>query len=394
VQAADFGRDIIFTAEVSVAIPDVATASAAAVEQITRLGGLVFGQQTTSDPAPRSVLTFKVPPADFQAALAALGSIGEVRNQTVTSDDVTERVVDLSSRISTAEASVNRLRGFLEEASDLETIATLERQLLERETDLERLKGQLRTVQDRVDLATITLTIVQLRSAPAVRLSTSAYHGADGGLSCPGGPDGLRVERDQPMTLCFDITNTGDTTLTDFTLRDQALGIESIDQLTKVFGTVDWAAGTTTLEPGHSVTLAWEHRPAHDARTLTQLSAAAIDESGVELGGQRVGDTSQFRVRAVDPGGIPSFGEGLAASWELLKSFALVALLIVAVLLPFVWLIVVALLAARWFSTRQAKRRQAEIEAAEVARGTAKAPEPGESKVHASVTQSREESAE
>lgn len=363
-QAVDIGRDIIFTAEISVAVPDVGTAGTAAVEQISRFGGLLFGQQTTTDPTPRSVLTFKVQPGDFQAALAALGTIGDVRNQTVSTDDVTERVVDLQSRIATSEASVQRLRGFLEDAGDLETIASLERQLLERETDLERLKGQLRTVQDRVDLATITLTLVQLRSAPAVNLSVTAYPGTDGGLSCPGGPEGSRIDRDEPMTLCFDIANTGDTALSGFTLRDQALGIDSIDQLQLVFGTADWDTGAATLEPGESVTLAWDYAPAHDARTLTQLSALPIDAAGTSIDGQRVGDTRQYQIRAVDPGGIPSFSDGLTASWDLLKDLALVALLALGVLLPFAWLIVVLLLGWRWFGARAAKRREAELDAA------------------------------
>jgi len=393
-QAIDIGRDIIFTAEISVAVPDVAEAGTAAVEQISRFGGLVFGQQTTTDPMPRSVLTFKVQPADFQDALAALGSIGDVRNQTISTDDVTERVVDLESRISTAEASVQRLRGFLEGASDLDSIAALERQLLERETDLERLKGQLRTVKDRVDLATITLTLVQLRSAPSVSLSVSAYPGSDGGLSCPGGPEGLRVERDEPMTLCFDITNTGDTALSGFTLRDQALGIDSIDQLTKVFGAVDWIDGATMLAPDESVTLAFEHAPSYDARTLTQLSALPIDESGSSIDGQRVGDTRQFQIRAVDPGGVPSFSEGLAASWELLKSIGLVALLAVGVLLPFAWVIVVLLLGWRWFAARNEKRRQTAAAAQKEARETRKARDEAVLADHAAAASASATSAE
>ena len=63
-------------------------------------------------------LTFKIAPESFQTALARLGDIGEVRTQNVTADDVTERVVDLQSRITTAEASVDRLRGFLGYSGD------------------------------------------------------------------------------------------------------------------------------------------------------------------------------------------------------------------------------------------------------------------------------------
>ena len=109
-QVSDIGRDVIFTADLTVAVTDVAVAGDAATREIGALGGFLFGQRTTGAPNPVSVLTFKVFPDDFQEALGRLGAIGEVRTQNISSDDVTERIVDLQSRILTAEASVDRLR--------------------------------------------------------------------------------------------------------------------------------------------------------------------------------------------------------------------------------------------------------------------------------------------
>ncbi|MCE2527203.1 MAG: DUF4349 domain-containing protein [Actinomycetia bacterium] len=95
-------------------------------------------------------------------ALSRLSQVGELVDQQISADDVTERIVDLQSQIITAEASVSRLRSFLETATNLENLAFYERELLIRETDLERLRGQVRTLQDQVALATITLAISQL----------------------------------------------------------------------------------------------------------------------------------------------------------------------------------------------------------------------------------------
>ncbi len=61
-QTSDLGRDIIFTADLTVAVPDVTTAGEQATRLIQGLGGFLFGQRTTGDPAPMSVLTFKVRP--------------------------------------------------------------------------------------------------------------------------------------------------------------------------------------------------------------------------------------------------------------------------------------------------------------------------------------------
>ncbi len=140
-QTSGFGRDIIFTADLTVAVPDVTSAGEKATREIQTLGGFLFGQRTTGEPTPMSVLTFKVSPDDFQEALDRLGSIGDLRTQNVSADDVTERIVDVQSRINTAEASVERLRALLEGAVDIKTIIELENELLERETQLETTRG-------------------------------------------------------------------------------------------------------------------------------------------------------------------------------------------------------------------------------------------------------------
>ena len=158
---ADIGRDIVFRATIGVEVADVAAAGREATQIVQSLGGIVFGQSTTVDPTPRTVLTFKLLPADFDDALERLAGVGDLVDQTISADDVTDRVVDLESRISTSEASVIRLRGFLENAGDVNIIADLERQLLDRETTLETLRGQLRTLRDQVSLATITVTITE-----------------------------------------------------------------------------------------------------------------------------------------------------------------------------------------------------------------------------------------
>ena len=129
-------------------VDDVEQATTDAVEAIQGTG-LIFGQQTTTDPTPRTVLTIKVLPEDFAETLVALkqGLGGKVERETVSTDDVTERVVDLESRITTVESSVERIRLLLGDARDLNTIRSLEEQLLERETVLEVLRGQLKPRQ-------------------------------------------------------------------------------------------------------------------------------------------------------------------------------------------------------------------------------------------------------
>jgi Domain of unknown function (DUF4349) len=351
----DFGRDIIYTADLTVAVTDVATAGEEASRAISSLGGFLFGQRTVGSPEPMSILTFKVQPESFQEALSHLGEIGDVRSQTVSADDVTERVVDLESRINTAAASVERLRGLLSEATDIETIVALENELLARETELEALRGSLRTLQDQVTLATIVLTLTEAQSRPAIEVAMSGYLAHDEGASCPGSED-VQLETDTEATVCVGITNVGDTGLTDFEIRDPVLDI-TLEDMIVVFGDLQ-----TPMEPGESMMLAMEVVPDRDLRTRTTVTATPVDEDGEELPGN-ASSTVTFFVDTVDPGGIPSFGEGLEVSWELLVALGRLALLFAGAVLPFLWVPVVVWLGLKVWRSRNGMSPTEEPEA-------------------------------
>ena len=155
------GRKIISTAELTVAVADVGGSVTRAVDAAGGVGAVLYGQDSTLEEAPTATLTFKVVPDSFAVLQERLAELGELRAQRVTTDDVTEQVVDLEARIATTRASVERIRALIGEAVNVMDIASLEGELLRRETELESLEGQLRTLSERVDLATVVLTLVQ-----------------------------------------------------------------------------------------------------------------------------------------------------------------------------------------------------------------------------------------
>lgn len=332
------GRDIVFTADLTIAVTDVAVASDTATQEIDALGGIVFGQRTTGAPNPVSILTFKVRPNDFQSALDRLGAIGEVRSQNISADDVTEKIVDLQSRILSAQASVDRLRELMGSAEGVQVVVQVETELLARETQLETLRGQLRTLEDHVSLATIVLTLTEALSQPGLDLAVSAYSGHDGlGQSCHGNTD-LAIDEGSDVTVCFEIINAGDSPLTNFELNDPVLDV-SLDDLIVVFGDP-----SRTIEPGETIMLAAEIVAERDLRTQTRVSAVPVNQDGQAVTGRNVASTSTIFVNAVDPGGVPSFGEGLSASLGFLANAGRVLILSLGVALPFLWIIPVLIL--------------------------------------------------
>ena len=348
-QPADIGRDIIFTAQIDVAVDDVALAGERAQRELAGLGGILFGQNTTTEPSPRSVLTFKVFPEDFQEALNRLSGLGELVNQTVSADDVTERIVDLRSRITTSEASVDRLRTFLVGATDLQQVASLEGQLLDRETQLELLRGQLRTLENQVGLATIVLVLTRQappRPEPAIALSQTTYAGHDGGQLCPG-RERLSVDEDAAITICVEVANVGTTALADVEVEDHGLDIDPADVIV-VEGDL-----AEPLLVGDRLIVAYEVSAKLRLFTEPSVLANPIDDFGQPIREHLDVESNAIRLTVAEDTSLPGFGDSFGAGVGALFAMLSIGLVVLGVLLPFVWVPIVALAIVWWVRRRQ-----------------------------------------
>ena len=357
---ADLGREIVYRATISVQADDVTAASNEAVAIVQGLGGIVFSQTTRTEPEPRAEIVFKVLPADFSTALERLAGVGRLVDQSISADDVTERVVDLESRISTAETSVARLRRLLEEAVDLEDVAAIERQLLDRETTLEVLRGQLRTLRDQVDLATITLTITQSPTVlPDTGITARAWVSDDGGDPCLG-TDYFSADPDSTLYFCLEVENTGASALTDVTVRSREvrLDVGSFELVQGGFG---------RIEPGELL-VAVLAEPVEDGRMAgrvatrgleinLEVEAVPVDSDGTPL--QEVAASAWVYVDVEEDESLPGFADSVSDGAGFLRSLVGVALVVIGVVIPFLPFIAVIIALIWWRRRRRRARRQA-----------------------------------
>ena len=353
---ADLGRDIIYTAEISVQADDVEAASREAVSIVQGLGGIVFSQTTRTEPRPRTEITFKVLPDNFSTALERLSGVGKLVDQSISSDDVTEIIVDLRSRIITAEASVERLRNFLKEATDLEDVAELERELLDRETTLERLRGQLRTLQDQVDLATITLTITQSPTVlPDTGILVTAWVSEDASDPCLG-VQNITVEPDAEVYLCLEVENTGTSALTDVEVSTRNLRL-NLDNFRPVQGRF------SRIEPNELMAAVLE-LPIEEGRLAgrvatrglpieLEVTAVPVNFDGTAL--DEVWGESVVWVQVDTDDALPGFGDSVSDGASGVVAVFSVILIVVGVLLPFLPIIAV-IAAVIWWIRRRRQR--------------------------------------
>jgi hypothetical protein len=154
-------RRVLYTADLTVRVGEVARAVTEAMRVATDAGGLVFAQSSDLQGRNEARLTLKVPPNRFEPVLTDLAGLGRALKQDVKAQDVTEEVTDVEGRLRTAQASAERLRTLLGAATSTADVVEVEGELARRESDIESLQGRARVLTNQVALATIKVRLTE-----------------------------------------------------------------------------------------------------------------------------------------------------------------------------------------------------------------------------------------
>lgn len=179
-------RASIKTGSLTVEGDDVSAMRQKAVTAIAGLDGQVASEDTGSDQdgnITQSNLVLKVPTKSFETAIQQLSAIGKRLQIHQESQDVTEQVVDVASRIESQRASLDRMRVLMTKANTIGDIVSVESELTQRESDLEALLAKQKNLALQTDLATLTLTLTQKGkpAPPAPKKDTGFVAGLKGG---------------------------------------------------------------------------------------------------------------------------------------------------------------------------------------------------------------------
>ncbi|MEW6243293.1 MAG: DUF4349 domain-containing protein [Bacillota bacterium] len=129
------------------------------------LGGYVQESALWKDKDKRfGRYVLRIPERNFAVALDQFKSLGEVINESVAGQDVTQEYVDTESRLRALKTQEQRLLVILGEAKTVDEILRIEMELTRVRTELEMYQGSLRYLDNLVSLSTINLN---LRDTPA-----------------------------------------------------------------------------------------------------------------------------------------------------------------------------------------------------------------------------------
>jgi hypothetical protein len=138
-------------------------ASRALLDRIVASTGGLLGDVTVTGVRTevRSLkATVRVPAPQFDKMLAELKGLGDVVNEAMSADDVTEQVIDLDARLANARNTEQRMKELLRtRTGKLTEVLEAEREVSRVREEIERLAAQRKNIASKVAYGTITLTM-------------------------------------------------------------------------------------------------------------------------------------------------------------------------------------------------------------------------------------------
>jgi hypothetical protein len=122
-----------------------------------RLGGYVSSSSTSGGKS--GFATLRIPANRFQDALRSLRGLGRVDSENIQGHDVTAQYVDLRARIDIAKARRAVLLKLMSRAVSIDETIRVQNALDDVQLRIEELQGELNVLNDRVDEATIRVSL-------------------------------------------------------------------------------------------------------------------------------------------------------------------------------------------------------------------------------------------
>ena len=154
------GRKIIRNAVLGVETKAFDEFHTAVLQKVAALQGYVESSDRGAFGSMRyENLVLRIPADSLDAFLESVASIGTVTSQETSVQDVTDRYVDVKSRLAALETEQETLLALLAKAQKLSDILEIQDRLTEVRGTLESYKAQLQALDSQIDYSTVTMTV-------------------------------------------------------------------------------------------------------------------------------------------------------------------------------------------------------------------------------------------
>jgi hypothetical protein len=104
--------------------------------------------------------SIRVPSSAYKAAIDEINGLGRLLGRSENAEDVTLRYYDLEGRLATKKELLKTFQSYLGKAKTIEEILSVEKRIAELQYEIEGTGKELRNLANRVDYATIELSVL------------------------------------------------------------------------------------------------------------------------------------------------------------------------------------------------------------------------------------------
>ena len=160
---ADTERKIIQRASLRIEVKDFQSSSDAVIDIVERSNGFISDSHSyvTDTGRKRGSITIRIPADRFIAVINEIECVGDVKSKDTSGEDVTEEYIDLTARLNNSERQEQRLLEILDMANNTKEVLEVEREIWRVRTEIERLTGRIKYLENRVELATISVSLYE-----------------------------------------------------------------------------------------------------------------------------------------------------------------------------------------------------------------------------------------
>jgi len=171
-------RKLVYTADYRIASTQF-EADLSAISQAVSAAGGYISDRSRSGTAPEQVgdsgrtatINARIPSENFESFCQALGGIGQTTSEDSHVQNISQEYYDSESRIKLLENRYARLEALLKDATKMDDILSIEREMSDVLSQLDVLKGNRRYMDDLVDYSTVEITVSEIVKAGDVVVS-------------------------------------------------------------------------------------------------------------------------------------------------------------------------------------------------------------------------------
>lgn len=172
------GAQLVVTDALTVAVDNVPAAEERVKAiAIAHRGGVTAEDTQSIGGGSRSTLTVRLPNAGVDETEHAIAALGTRLSITRATSDVTDEVVDVTSRVESARKSLSRVQALYDRATKLSDIVSLEGEVARRAADLDSLLQRQHTLSGLTSLATVTVTLLPPTTAAPTQVKAHGFVG-------------------------------------------------------------------------------------------------------------------------------------------------------------------------------------------------------------------------